>query len=96
MQDQFQAIANRLSKEAKRTSGKDLGIQIGWKSESESFAVAAGRTLNRDVTPDDTFLFGSGTKAVVAAAVMRLADAKRINLHDKVSKFIDPFLLRIV
>jgi len=74
----------------------DLAIQLGWKSANESFGVAAGKVPNasRAVTADDTFLYGSGTKPVTAAAVMRLADNGKVSLTDKASKYIDPFLQR--
>mmetsp|Transcript_34079 Transcript_34079/g.98057 ORF Transcript_34079/g.98057 Transcript_34079/m.98057 type:complete len:475 (+) Transcript_34079:115-1539(+) len=77
----------------------DLVMQIGWKSASEDFAVAAGTLQNSDkssrvATAEDTFLFGSGTKSVVAAAVMRLIDAGRLNGSDSAAAHIDPYLMR--
>jgi CubicO group peptidase (beta-lactamase class C family) len=49
---------------------------------------------SRTVSPDDTFNYGSGTKAVVATAVMRMADAGKLKLSDKVSTYVDPYLQR--
>jgi len=74
----------------------DVGMQLAWKSANESFSVAAGKVPNasRAITVDDTWLYGSGTKPVTAAAVMRLADEKKVSWSDKASKYIDPFLRR--
>jgi len=94
--EQLQTMLNEQVLFAKLVLKLDVAIQIGWKSKNESFGVAAGKIANssRKVTADDTFLYGSGTKSVTAAAVMRLADEKKISWSDKASKYIDPFMQR--
>merc|ERR1719246_112519 len=74
-------------------------VQFGWKSATESFTLAAGNVTNpgesiRDVTIDDIFNYGSGTKTPVAVAIMRLVDAGKIKLSDKASTYVNPFLKR--
>jgi len=80
-------------------ASSNVGLQLGWKSAGESFSIAAGNVTNpgesaRAITPDDTFNYGSGTKAVIATAVMRMVDAGKLKLDDKVSTYVDPFLKR--
>jgi len=92
LQSELQDMLNELA------SGS-VGLQLGWKSATESFTIAAGSVTNpgegsRAITPHDTFNYGSGTKATIATAVMRMADAGKIKLSDKVSTYVDPFLKR--
>merc|ERR1719454_2052613 len=68
-------------------------------SATESFTIAAGAVTNpgegsRAILSHDTFNYGSGTKATIATAVMRMADAGKIKLSDKVSTYVNPFLKR--
>jgi len=92
LQSQLQEMLNQLA------SGS-VGLQLGWKSAGESFTIAAGTVTNpgersRPITPEDTFNYGSGTKATIAAAVMRMADEGKLKLSDKVTTYINPFLKR--
>lgn len=89
-------IQDLINQQASNTSA---GLQFSWKSATESFTIAAGNVTNpgeasRAIRTDDTFNYGSGTKAVVATAIMRMADAGKINIRDKVSPYVNPYLKR--
>lgn len=81
-----------------------VALQLGWKSADQDFGASAGTfrfpeiandaNLPRPASPDDTVLFGSGTKTVVATAIMRLIDAGKLKGDDPLWVHIDPFLLR--
>jgi CubicO group peptidase (beta-lactamase class C family) len=76
-----------------------IGLQLGWKSVTDEFTIAAGSVTNpgesiRNITPHDTFNYGSGTKPTIATAVFRMVDAGKLKLEDKVSQHVDPFLKR--
>lgn len=92
-------VLSDLAKEIKASRNMDVALQLGWKSAGAKFTVAAGK-INvplspvRDATPQDTFTYGSGTKPVTAAAVMRLIDAGRLRREDKLHTYIDPYLQR--
>lgn len=93
LQSELQDMLNQLA------TSSNIGLQLGWKSADESFSIGAGSVTNpgessRTISPDDTFNYGSGTKAVVATAVMRMADAGKLKLSDKVSTYVDPYLKR--
>merc|ERR1719456_562196 len=93
LQSQLQDMLNQLA------ASSNVGLQLGWKSAGESFSIAAGNVTNpgenaRAITPDDTFNYGSGTKATIATAVMRMVDAGKLKLSDKVSTYVNPFLKR--
>jgi CubicO group peptidase (beta-lactamase class C family) len=96
LQDMLQAWSIKLSSQYK----KDVALQLSWKSGDHNIALAAGRvrsvggSWSRAATVNDTFIFGSGTKTVTAAAVMRLIDAGKIQGDDLASVYIDPFLMR--
>lgn len=92
MQSELQSMLDQLG-------SSSVGIQLGWHSADESFTIAAGSVTNpgestRAITPKDTFNYGSGTKATIATAVMRMVDAGKIKLTDKVSTYVNPFLKR--
>lgn len=73
-------------------------LQVGWKSAAEEFGVASGTVRMgasvRSITPDDKFLFGSGTKPLVASAVMRLVAQQKLSLDDRARTYVDPYLKR--
>lgn len=75
-----------------------FALQLGWKSGTDEFILAAGQyqlpntKVNKSVTPTDTFLFGSGTKPFIAAAVMRLVAAGQVSLDDPLQQHIDRWL----
>lgn len=88
-----------LNAEIKERFKLDVAMQIGLKSDTEDFGVAAGTVREslfkrRPVTPADTFAYGSGTKSFTAAAVMRLIDAGKVRGDDPCAQYIDPFLER--
>lgn len=92
-------LQTQLQEMLTQEAGSTLALQLGWKSASESFTIAAGTVTNpgessRAITPKDTFNYGSGTKAPMAVGVMRMVDAGKIKLTDKVSTHVDPYLKR--
>lgn len=86
-----------LDEQAQAYGGK-MAIQLGFHSATESFSVASGTVGpgqgNRPTTPEDTFLFGSGTKPVTAAAVFRLLQDRNISWQEPASTYVNPFLLQ--
>jgi len=76
----------------------DIAMQLGWKDGENDFGVAAGgfnvSKSRLNVTPADTYLYGSGTKPFTASGVLRLVDQGKVQARDCVSKYINPFLLR--
>jgi len=72
----------------------DLALSVAYKSANHDVAVASGKpaTINRDVTSEDTFLYGSGTKPFTATAILRLIDQGKVKSTDKVSSIVDPYL----
>lgn len=79
---------------------KNLSVsaQVGWRSSTDSFTVAAGESYpsasraSHRVQANDTFLYGSGTKPFTAAAVMRLIEQGKVDANVPAAKYIDPFL----
>lgn len=91
-----EAFQNMLTEVAESTGAS---LSLGWTGANESFTVVAGNVTNpgktsRALRPEDTFNYGSGTKSIIAAAVMRLADAGKVKLDDKVSTYVNPYLKR--
>lgn len=70
----------------------NLAISLAWKDSQRHVAVASGNVLGREVGPNDTFAYGSGTKPVTAVGVLRLIDSNRVQADDKAHKYIDPYL----
>mmetsp|Transcript_90306 Transcript_90306/g.206534 ORF Transcript_90306/g.206534 Transcript_90306/m.206534 type:complete len:404 (+) Transcript_90306:47-1258(+) len=97
LQSTYQRLLDDITAWAK-TNGDEVAIQIGWVSGNETFSVASGQVTDRQsrrpATPDDTFLYGSGTKPVTAAAVMRLVDTGAVGLNDTLAQHVDPLLRR--
>jgi len=97
--DTMSDLQSQLQEMLTQEAGSGLALQLGWKSASESFTIAAGKVTNpgessRAITPEDTFNYGSGTKTPIATAVFRMADAGKFKMTDKVSKYVDPYLKR--
>eukprot|EP00756_Hemistasia_phaeocysticola_P000711 Hpha_TRINITY_DN10519_c0_g1::TRINITY_DN10519_c0_g1_i2::g.31183::m.31183 len=71
-------------------------VQLGWRSEGVSFGLASGQyilpgaTHWQDATPDDYFMYGSGTKPFTATAVLNLVERGVIGFDDPAEKHIDP------
>lgn len=70
----------------------DLAMSVAWKDASNDVAIASGKVGNRNISSQDTFLYGSGTKPFTATAVLRLIDSGKIKGTDKVSTILDPYL----
>lgn len=97
LQARLQEMLNNVASEAQKDFHHDVAMQIGWYSPTEQFTVVAGLKDKSDgstqnVTPKDTFLYGSGTKPFTAAALMRLIDQGKLKATDLAHKHIDPFL----
>ncbi|CAJ1386918.1 unnamed protein product [Effrenium voratum] len=95
LRDQFEELLRNWT-QAAAGKGYAVAAQIGWSSASEHFTVAAGPAGvgGRPATSKDTFLFGSGTKPLTAAAVLRLVEQGRIQATDSVAAIVDPYLRR--
>jgi len=72
----------------------DLALSVAYIDANHDVAVASGKpaTINRDITSEDTFLYGSGTKPFTATAILRLIDQGKVKGTDKISSIIDPYL----
>lgn len=66
------------------------GFQLSWKSRTEEFTVASGTSGTREMTRDDTFLFGSGVKPFTASLVMKRWEEGKLDLNATVAHYIDP------
>jgi len=81
---------------AEAVLNESIAMQIGWYGSTDHFTVVAGKVdengLQRNVTAEDTFLYGSGTKPFTAAALMRLIDQGKIKASDLAYTHIDPYL----
>ena len=60
-----------------------------------STAGAVDKTGGRAVAPADGFVWGSITKMVTGASVLRLVDQQKLALTDAVAPIIDPFLAKL-
>lgn len=68
------------------------GIQLTYKDDSCELSVASGRAGPRAVSVNDTWLFGSGTKPVTSAIVLKRVEDGSLGLNDTVAKYLDqPF-----
>jgi len=72
-----------------------LSMSFAWKDGETEVAVASGKVLGRAATVDDTYLYGSGTKPVTAASIMRVIDQGLVKADDKVYTILDPYLKRM-
>lgn len=70
----------------------NLTMSFAWKDAQSESAVASGSVLGREPTTEDTFLYGSGTKPITAAAIMRLIDQGKVKSDDKIHVYLDPYL----
>eukprot|EP01062_Namystynia_karyoxenos_P018797 TRINITY_DN169_c0_g1_i5.p1 TRINITY_DN169_c0_g1~~TRINITY_DN169_c0_g1_i5.p1 ORF type:complete len:467 (+),score=173.79 TRINITY_DN169_c0_g1_i5:70-1401(+) len=74
-------------------------VSFAWKNAEREFQLTAGTVHElsgaaRPLAPDDTFLYGSGSKTFTAAAIMRLVEAGKVRLEDPAEIHVDPWLLR--
>ncbi|CAK0889785.1 unnamed protein product [Prorocentrum cordatum] len=96
LQTRLQAMLTELAALAEVALNQSVALQIGWYGSTDHFTVAAGTVdvhgSQRNVTTEDTFLYGSGTKPFTAAALMRLIDQGKIKASDRAHIHIDPYL----
>ena len=96
LEGRIQAILAHVS------SVTGYGFSVGYQdTHGVSFGVASGPRATPDelmssppvqanqMTPNDTFVLGSGSKPFTAAGVMRLVDAGKIRLDDPIVKYLD-------
>eukprot|EP01062_Namystynia_karyoxenos_P037511 TRINITY_DN272_c0_g1_i1.p1 TRINITY_DN272_c0_g1~~TRINITY_DN272_c0_g1_i1.p1 ORF type:complete len:443 (+),score=146.98 TRINITY_DN272_c0_g1_i1:95-1423(+) len=81
------------------SSNLGVGVSFAWKDSERELQMVAGGTVNRDgstrqITTEDTFLYGSGTKSFTAAAIMRLVEEGKISLDDPAEKHVNPWMQR--
>jgi CubicO group peptidase (beta-lactamase class C family) len=86
VQEQLQEVLDRYTAKNKYT------LQMGYKSGSMEFAIASGSVLGRPTLPHDRFAFGSGTKPMTSALVLKLVEQAKVRLDDKASIHVDPIL----
>ena len=74
------------------------GINVGLVGEGLDMGIGAGprnpvglprKAAPGNVTGNDTYILGSGTKPFTATAIMRLVDAGKISLDDPASTYLD-------
>lgn len=71
---------------------RNVAVQLTYKDSQSEISIASGNVGSRAVTPNDTFLFGSGTKPLTAALVLKRVEQGRLGLNDTVAKYLDvPF-----
>lgn len=87
LQKQADAVVAYYSKDF-----PNLTISVAYRDANHDVALAAGKVAGRDVTPKDTFLYGSGTKPFTAAGVLRLIDSGKVKATDKLAAILDPYM----
>lgn len=76
----------------------NCAITVGFKNKNTSTSVVAG---NRDLvnkvpaTEADYWVWGSVTKITTGTAVMRIAEAKGIDLDSSISPLVNPFIAQM-
>lgn len=66
------------------------GFQFSWKSVDDEFTITSGTAGSRQLTAEDTFLFGSGVKPFTAAMVMKRWEQGLLDLNATVAHYVDP------
>ena len=84
------AAVNKLMAEG-RTVGAEVGIMRDGKMILSKGYGLANIELNAPVKPDTVFRIGSITKQFTAAAILMLAEEKKIAVDDKLSKYFPDF-----
>jgi hypothetical protein len=74
---------------------RGVAISLSWVSRHERFTLVAGEVDGRKVSPDDVFLFGSGTKPYTACAIMRAAEAGMLTIDGPAAPLVDEGLRRL-
>lgn len=77
-----------------------MSIAVAFYSSEANVAVSAGYTdaglgmgtPTRKALPDDLYVWGSTTKMFTGPAVLQLVEQDIVDLHDPITKHIDPFL----
>jgi CubicO group peptidase (beta-lactamase class C family) len=89
IEQQLQSVVEKYSREF-----PSLAISVAYKDANHDITAAYGKpqTINREVSTEDTFLYGSGTKPFTATAILRLIDQGKLKATDKVTSIVDPYL----
>ena len=88
LQTELQSLMDDLA------AGTGFGLQLGYIDEQGELSLAAGTKPDKStkVSPDDTFMFGSGTKPFTAALTLKLQEEGKLSLDDPAQKYVDPVL----
>ena len=76
-------------------SQENCAASLAFIANGTEYTLVAGThepVSPTNITANDTFLFGSGTKALVATRVMQLVEAGELSLDDTVQSVLDPVL----
>ena len=90
MEARVDAAVTRLMDE-KRTAGAEVGVMRDGKMILSKGYGLANIELGVPVKPDTVFRIGSITKQFTAAAILMLAEEKKIAVDDKLSKYFPDF-----
>jgi CubicO group peptidase (beta-lactamase class C family) len=75
------------------TAAANVSLQLSFKTAEYNVTVASGHVgpvgQERAVTPRDTWLFGSGTKAMTAAMIMQAHEVGLLHVNDTAATHID-------
>lgn len=76
----------------------NCSISIAFKNADMEVSAAAGVadfSSDRQVTVDDAFVWGSGTKPLTGASIFKLISEGRFDLETPVHELLDPILLKL-
>lgn len=82
---------------ANKSSEYNCAISLAVFDGKTTIATAAGAKDGKEtpVTVTDTFAWGSGTKPLTGASILRLVEEGKLKLEDKVAPIVDPFLAKM-
>ena len=88
----LQTIADEKSKKY------NCSISLGFKNADMEVAAAAGIadfSTQRHITVDDAFAWGSGTKPLTGASILKLISEGHFTLATPIHELLDPILLKL-
>lgn len=94
--DKIRQVLQSVAEEKAKTY--NCSISIAFKNADHTVAAAAGMadfSAKRTVTPDDSFAWGSGTKPLTGASILKLISEGHFNLETPVHTIVDPLLARV-
>jgi CubicO group peptidase (beta-lactamase class C family) len=88
----IQPALQQIAGHASDSSG-GCGVSIAVHKGGQTITATAGAAgPERTVAPEDTFAWGSGTKPLTGASILKLISEGHFGLDDPISPLIDPFL----